>query len=96
MLNQVLREIETAQGPITVRELSRKLEIEANALEGMIQFWVRKGRIQDDDAPKSCNEEIGDCSTSCCGTTNCTFIAKMPKTYSIPVAAVGQKPMRKP
>ena len=90
MLNQVLREIETAQGPITVRELSRKLEIEVNALEGMIQFWVRKGRIQDDDASKSCNEEIGDCSTSCCGTAECAFIAKMPKTFSIPVADSGQ------
>ena len=90
MLNQVLREIETAQGPITVRELSLKLEIEANALEGMIQFWVRKGRIQDDDAAKSCTEEIGDCSTSCCGTANCTFIAKMPKTFSIPAADSGQ------
>ena len=58
MLKQVLREIETAQGPITVRALSRKLGVEPNALEGMIQFWVRKGRIQDDDATLSCNEEI--------------------------------------
>jgi hypothetical protein len=90
MLNQVLREIETAQGPITVRELSRKLDVEPNALEGMIQFWVRKGRIQDDDASMSCNVKIGDCSTSCCGTANCVFIAKMPRTYSIPVADAGQ------
>ena len=96
MLKQVLREFETAQGPITVRELSRKLKVDPNALEAMIQFWVRKGRIQDDDATISCSEEMGDCSTSCCGTANCAFIAKMPKTYSIPEADTGQKPMRKP
>lgn len=90
MLNQVLREIETAQGPITVHELSRKLEVEPNALEGMIQFWVRKGRIQNDDAPKTYNGETGDCSTSCCGTADCAFIAKMPKTYSIPAADADQ------
>ncbi len=36
MLNQVLQEIETAQGPITLSELSRNLDISPAALEGMI------------------------------------------------------------
>lgn len=84
MLRQVLEEIETAQDPITIGELSHNLNIEPNALEGMLQFWVRKGRIQDDDASASCDDAIGGCSKSCSGTADCTFIAKMPKTYSIP------------
>jgi hypothetical protein len=90
MLNQVLREIETAQAPITVRALSRKLGIEPDAMEGMIQFWVRKGRLQDDDAV-SCNNQLRNCSTSCSGTADCAFIAKMPRTYSFP----GQKALNK-
>jgi len=84
MLSQVIHEIESAQGPITVGELSRKLNIEPNALEGMLQFWVRKGRIQDDDALEDCSDIAGSCGKSCSGTAECSFIAKMPKTYSVP------------
>lgn len=84
MLNQVLREIETAQGSITLSELSRKLEITPTALEGMLQFWVRKGRIKADDSTSSSENVSEGCSKSCSGTPNCVYVAKMPKTYSIP------------
>ena len=83
MLNQVLREIETTRGPVTISELSYRLGVERSALESMIQFWVRKGRIQDDDAPSPGNTEIGGCGTSCTGIADCVFITKMPKTYSL-------------
>ena len=33
MLNQVLREIKTAKGPITVHELSRKMGVEPDAMD---------------------------------------------------------------
>ena len=90
MLNQVLFEIKNAQGPITIRELSRKLKIEPQALEGMLQFWVRKGRIRNDDA-EACDNETGSCGTACSGTLECAFIAKMPKTYSLPVVNSTQE-----
>ncbi len=83
MINQVLYEIENARGAITIDELSRKLNVEPNALEGMLQFWVRKGRIQDDEVSDDCKDSTGGCGSSCSGTADCTFIAKMPKTYSI-------------
>ena len=91
MLTKVLHEIENTQGPITVRELSRKLEIGPNALEGMLQFWVRKGRIQNDDEAESCDNKTGSCSTTCSGITECAFMAKMPKTYSLPVVKSSQE-----
>ena len=81
MLNRVLHEIENAQGTMTVRELSRKLAIEANALEGMLQFWVRKGRIQDDDAVASHEDN---CGATCSGLAECAFVAKMPRSFSLP------------
>ena len=90
MLSQVLHEIKSARGPITIRELSKKLEIDPHALEGMLQFWVRKGRIQNDDEAASCDGAKGGCGTSCSGMANCTFIAKMPKTYSIPIEDINQ------
>jgi hypothetical protein len=86
MLNQVLLEIETAQSALNLGDLSRKLGIERGALDGMIQFWVRKGRLVDDDAVEIavgavCSSSV--CGSSCTGPANCAFVAKMPKTYSI-------------
>ncbi len=84
MLNQVLQEIEHARGSITVSELSRKMGVEPAALEGMIQFWVRKGRLQLGDDQTS--EAVCSCGTgtnSCAPVSDCVFIAKMPKSYTI-------------
>jgi len=91
MLNQVLREIKMAKGPITIHELSRKMGVEPNAMEGMIHFLVHKGLLQDDDTVKKCNMDSGACSASSCRTSDCVFIAKMPKTYSIPRSVANQK-----
>jgi hypothetical protein len=46
MLNTVLKAIQQSQGPIRIQVLSRKLNIDAAVLEGMLDFWVHKGRIQ--------------------------------------------------
>ena len=82
MLKQVLREIETAKGPVHVAELSQRLSIERNALEGMIDYWVRKGRLFNDDEA-ACAPANGHCFNSCTGAANCAFVAKMPKSYSL-------------
>ena len=87
MLTQVLLEIESAQNSLNLNELSHKLDIDRSALDGMIQFWVRKGRLRDDDADLA--EVTGTCSppscgSSCKGLAVCPFAAKIPKTYSIP------------
>jgi hypothetical protein len=87
MLNQVLQEIKFAQSALNLSDLSHKLGIERSALDGMIQFWVRKGKLRDDDADlaavmSTCSPPS--CGGSCAGMATCPFIAKMPKTYSIP------------
>jgi len=86
MLNQVLQEIRSTQSALNLGDLSRELGIERSALDGMIQFWVRKGRLIDDHAAEIavgavCSSSV--CGSSCTGPANCTFVAKMPKTYSI-------------
>ena len=85
MLNQVLKEIENTKHGLNLNELSRKLDIDRGTLDGMIQFWVQKGRLVDDDAQAdSCTTDgVGSCGSSCSGTDDCSFVAKMPKTYSI-------------
>ena len=85
MLYQVLEEIEQARGPILVKELGQKLNVDPGVLMGMIQFWIRKGHLLDDDAVAA--EGIacagGGCGDSCSDLAQCTFVAKMPKTHSV-------------
>jgi hypothetical protein len=87
MLRQVLHEVESARGAIRVDEISQRLGIERGVVEDMIQFWVRKGRLQMDEdatmaaAPAAC--ATGSCGGSCPGPQGCPFIMKMPRTYSL-------------
>ena len=84
MLNQVLHEIELSQNGLNLNELSRKLDIDRSALDGMIQFWVQKGRLIDDASAESttCATETS-CGASCSGESACPFVMEMPKSYSL-------------
>jgi len=87
ILQQILGELETVGGPISVRELSRRLDVETSALEGMLEFLVRKGRLVDDsqvasDVIAGCGPGYA-CASACPGAEQCPFVAKRPKTYSL-------------
>ncbi|MDX1412736.1 MAG: FeoC-like transcriptional regulator [Candidatus Promineifilaceae bacterium] len=81
----MLDEIEKAHGPILVGDLGRKLDIDPGVLEGMIEFWIRKGRLCDDDAilENGLACAPNGCSDHCAGSGGCAFTVKLPKTYSI-------------
>jgi hypothetical protein len=83
MLNQILQEIKTSKGPMSLPALSHKLGIERGALEGMLMYWVRKGRLKEDNTQASVVCKSGSCGSSCTGIENCPFIAQMPKSYSL-------------
>lgn len=82
MLKLVLESIEGTKGPVNVAELSQRLGIERSALEGMIAYWVQKGRLIDDDG-MACSPASARCSTSCTGASTCAFVAKMPKSFTV-------------
>lgn len=79
MLQHVLHAFETATGPLSLDELSRELGIERGALEGMIAFWVRKGRLQDSASP-GCGGSCGSCGAA---SGNCTFKLAAPRTITL-------------
>jgi hypothetical protein len=85
MLYQVLEEIEQAHGPVLINDLGRKLGIDPGALMGMIEFWVRKGRLRDDDTALAEGLACASngCGSHCSGVSGCAFTVKMPKTYSL-------------
>ena len=45
MLRELLRLVETAEGPMSLTDLARQLGVDAAVLDGMLQHWVRKGRL---------------------------------------------------
>ena len=87
MLNQVLQQIKSAQSALKLSDLSHKLGVERSALDGMIQFLVRKGRLRNDNEDLAAVTTIcspPSCGGSCTGMAVCPFVVKIPKTYSIP------------
>ena len=85
MLQKVIREIQKSGDTISLNELSQKLGIEPSALEGMLDYCVRKGILGGKNNPtveQDCSQPAGDCGCSCEGYSGCPFIARMPKTYS--------------
>ncbi|HID53206.1 MAG TPA: hypothetical protein EYP41_14380 [Anaerolineae bacterium] len=84
LLHQVLDEIEAATGPLTVNELGCRLDVDASALLPMIEFWVRKGRLRDEDTAvtEASTCATGNCGSSCAGANSCAYIARMPRSYA--------------
>ena len=84
MLRQVLQELESSTGPVELNALSRKLGVERSALQGMVAFWVRKGRLRDDYAAALAGRCAGDdCAASCRGTDSCPLVTKLPRSFSL-------------
>ena len=50
MLSRILREFEKTEGPIDLKELSRRLEVDPSALDGMIELLVRQGKLRQIDS----------------------------------------------
>lgn len=93
MLREVLQAIETADGPVHLGALSQQLGIDRSALEGMIDYWVRKGRLQARQAEDSvCAPASGHCGGGCTGAAACPFIARMPKSYIIELKPAQHNP----
>lgn len=74
-LRQVLTIFETAEEPLSLPQIARKLDVSAARLEEMIQFWVRKGRIR-------ISKSVTDCGA--CGKNGaCPFVLELPRTYEL-------------
>ncbi|NOX60852.1 MAG: hypothetical protein GXP42_02725 [Chloroflexi bacterium] len=91
MLHQVLAEIEAASGPIDLNALGRKLGVQPSALEGMIRFWVRKGRLKvhrvEDGAEGLVCAVQPLCTRGCPGPEQCPLLAATSNTYPVTVGS---------
>jgi len=91
MLQKVLQHINSAQGAFSLASLSRELDVEPSALEGMIQTLIQQGKLNlEDDLCVKClsapttKKDSGCCSTYCSGT-GCPFAsASSPRRFVLP------------
>jgi hypothetical protein len=84
MLGRVLRELQDGRGTLRLEDLARRMEMEPSALKGLVDFWVRKGRLTlaADEAAQSA-ACTGACGSACPGEAQCVFVARMPAIYSV-------------
>lgn len=83
MLAQLMAVINAKNEPISLEGLSEELGVEKSALEGMLDFLVRKGKLRYSDLGQV--PEDGICSgagcIACRKAGSCPFAGKMPKVY---------------
>ncbi len=75
MLRQVLHAFEDTQQPRTLSQLARELEMPPGMLEGMIAYWVRKGKLRESGNEAGCS--------SCQHGHSCPYITQMPRTFEL-------------
>ncbi|HEY5527034.1 MAG TPA: FeoC-like transcriptional regulator [Candidatus Anoxymicrobiaceae bacterium] len=61
MFDEILAEIEKINGPVTVKDLALRLDIEESALDPMLEFLEKKGKLS--------LYRPADCD--CCGVVSC-------------------------
>lgn len=89
-LSQVLAAFEDNSGPLTMNQIALNLGLSQARLEGMIQYWVRKGKLRE-------AVNLTDCGTCGRGPGDCPFTMELPRTYelvtedslTIPLSAAG-------
>ncbi len=77
-LRQVLTVFETAGTSLSLPQIARELDVSQERLEGMLQHWVRKGKIRENISPTECGT---------CGHKGaaCPFVMDMPRSYELVV-----------
>ena len=74
-LRQVLIIIENADRPLSLPQIARDLEVSQERLDGMIQYWVRKGKILQSNSLENCGT---------CGSSDaCAYVVDFGCTYEL-------------
>jgi hypothetical protein len=74
-LRQVLDIFENATGPLSLAQMAARMGIEPAMLEGMIGYWVRKGRLREVGGLPAC--------TTCGIKGGCPYVIQMPRRYEL-------------
>jgi hypothetical protein len=83
-LSDILAALESADRPISLRELVQSLNIEESALEGMLTMLVNRGRLRVVGPAAGTLCDITGCATcSAAGPISCPKVLHDPRRYEI-------------
>lgn len=74
-LRQVLTIFEEAKNPQSINSIAKTLQVSAEQVQSMLEYWVRKGRIRQ-------VVDTTDCGT-CGGGDSCPFVIELPHSYEL-------------
>lgn len=75
-LRAVLTAFEQSKAPLSLAQLAADLSVPPAILEGMIDFWVRKGRLQETGT-------VGSACAACGHGKSCPLVVKTPRRYEL-------------
>ena len=62
-LREILNRFDNQTAPMSINRMARDMSLEPGVLQGMIDYWVRKGKLRE------VNSTTEDCNT--CGSNKC-------------------------
>ena len=74
-LSTLLTKIEESSGAFSIQTLARELDLTPERVESMLEYWVRKGKIESSTILTECG--------SCSAQGDCPFVLEMPRTYEL-------------
>jgi DNA-binding Lrp family transcriptional regulator len=80
VLDRVVAEMGSAQGPIPLSEIAKRVGVSRSALDGMLGVLVDKGRLTSagsDPIPTGFACTGAACGTTCVGLEDCPFVAEV-------------------
>jgi hypothetical protein len=75
-LRQVLDRFADQSTPISIKQMARQMDLDPGVLGGMIDYWVRKGKLREVST-------TGDNCTTCGVKGACPFVVAMPRSYEL-------------
>ncbi len=75
ILRDVLNAFEDADRPLTLNQMAHELSVAPGMLEGMIDYWVRKGKLRETTGAQKC--------TACSSAKGCHMVVKLPRSYEL-------------
>ena len=77
-LRAVLNTFQHTREPLSLAQMARDLDIPMGMLEGMIEYWIRKGKIREVGSAAACGSTI--CG-SCSSAKSCGYAPNLPRSY---------------
>ncbi len=75
ILSKLLTLIEESSGAYSIQALARELDVTPAHVESMLEYWIRKGKI-------NTSTNLTECG-SCSAQGDCPFVLEMPRTYEL-------------